>query len=74
MSEAKWYMNESLLRAAVEEYGSLEAAALAIGGASVSTVQKAWKRLGLERRPRGPIPKGQPNRDALARLHQKVYG
>ncbi len=70
----KWYMNEALLRAAVEEYGSIEAAALAIGGASVSTVQKAWRRMGLEKRPRGPIPRGDVNREALAKLHQKVYG
>ena len=72
--EAKWYMNESILRAAVDEYGSIEAAALAIGGCHPTTVQKAWKRMGLERRPRGPIPKGDVNREALQRLHDKVYG
>ena len=70
----KWYLNPELLKAAVEEYGSIQAAALAIGGADVSTVQKAWKRMGLEKRPRGPLPKGDINRDALAALHQKVYG
>ena len=72
--EPKWYMNPALLTAAVEEYGSIEAAALAIGGAHVTTVQKAWKKLGLERRPRGPLPKGDVNREALAALHARVYG
>lgn len=70
---AKWYMNEALLRAAVDEYGSIEAAALAIGGAHPTTVQKAWRSLGMERRPRGPLPKGTVNKDALARLHAKVF-
>lgn len=70
----KWYMDKALLRAAVEEYGSIEAAALAIGGAHPTTVQKAWKRMGMEKRPRGPIPKEPVNREALVNLQRKVYG
>jgi hypothetical protein len=72
--DSKWYMNETILRAAVEEYGTIEAAAIAIGGAHPTTVQKAWRAMGLEKRPRGPIPKGTVNREALAALHKKVYG
>lgn len=70
----RWYNNKALLSAAVEEYGSIEAAVIAIGGCHPTTAQKAWKRMGLERRPRGPIPKGPVDREALARLHQKVFG
>jgi hypothetical protein len=70
----KWYMNKELLKAAVEEYGTIEAAVLAIGGCHPTTAQKAWRRMNLEKRPRGPIPQGDVNREALAALHQKVYG
>lgn len=70
----RWYNDRNLLLAAVEEYGSVDAAARAIGGASISTVQKAYRRLGLPQRPPGPTPKGQADREALNRLAKKVYG
>lgn len=70
----KWWRDKNLLRAAREEYGSLEAAVLAIGGCSPSAAQKAWRELGMEKLDRGPRPKGTPNREALERLHARVYG
>ncbi len=70
----KWYRDKRLLREAREEYGSIEAAVHAIGGCSVSTAQKAWRDMGMERLDRGPIPKTRPNREALEALHRKVYG
>lgn len=73
-ADPKWYRNPDLLRAAREEYGSLEAAALAIGSPDASTLQRAWRELGLERLPLGPRPKPIANQEALEKLYARVYG
>jgi hypothetical protein len=70
----KWYDNPDLLRAAYEEYGSLERASEAIGGGSPSTLRLAWRRHKLDKLPRGPAPSSKPNSDALRALHARVYG
>ena len=70
----RWYHNPELLRAAYEEYGTLAEAARQIGGVDPTTLQKAWQKHGMEKLLRGPAPSGQPNEEALKRLHKKVYG
>lgn len=74
MAGTDWYENPSLLKAAEEEYGSLQAAAYAIGGVSPSTLQKAAHRHGIARGKPGPRPKPPENQEALERLYAKVYG
>jgi hypothetical protein len=70
----RWYKDEKLLRAAYEEYGSLEAAANAIGGVTASTLHKTWRsNPSLPPLPRGPAPRGQADQEALRRLAAKVY-
>ncbi len=69
----RWYENKELLLAAVEKYGSVDAAARAIGGAHVSTIQKAYQRHNLPKRKPGPTPKGAPNQDALRELAEKLW-
>lgn len=68
----RWWRDKTLLRAAREEYGSIEAAVHAIGGCSVSTAQKAWREMGLEKVYPGPQPRGEANREALKRLYARV--
>lgn len=70
----RWYDNPELLLAAKEEYGSLTAAAEAIGGVSSSALQKAWKRHGLPKLFAGRAPQGPTNQEALDRLYERVYG
>lgn len=69
----RWYQDARLLRAAREEYGSLNEAATQIGGVDSTTLQGWWRKLGMEKLSRGPAPQGQPNEDALKRLYAKVY-
>jgi len=70
--EAKWYRNRELLIAAREEYGTLAAAARAIGGADERTVQKAWRALGLEQLDAGRRPRPVQNEEALRRLYARL--
>lgn len=73
-NDPRWYKNKALLQGAVQEFGSLERAAIEVGGVHPSTLQKEWRRQGLEKRPRGPQPKSPSNMEALERLHRRVYG
>lgn len=73
-NDPRWYKDKRLLQGARQEFGSLERAAFEIGGVSPSTLQKEWKRQGLERLPRGPQPREPHNIDALRKLHERVYG
>jgi len=66
-----WYQNPDLLKAAHREYGTLEAAASALGSHK-STLAYWWKRHGFEKLPRGP--KTSVNEEALRKLHKSVYG
>lgn len=70
----RWYDNPELLLAAKEEYGSLSAAADAIGGVSPSTLQKAWNKHKLPKLFAGRTPSGPKNQEALDKLYQRVYG
>lgn len=71
--DPRWYTNKALLQGAKDRYGSLEKAAEAIGGVHPSTLQKQWRKLGLERIPPGPTPKSPANREALEALYESVY-
>ena len=73
MNKLKWYRNPELLKAAYDEYGSLDAAARAIGGVHKSTLALAWRDLGLHKLPRGPVP-SPGNEEALKKLYKTVYG
>lgn len=68
-----WYKDAALLRAAKEEYGSLQAAATAIGGVSPSTLQKSWNRLGLGELSPGPTPRPPANAEALRRIYDRAF-
>lgn len=69
----RWYENPDILRAAYEKYGTLEAAASALGGAHKSTLAYWWKRHGFEKLPRGQNP-SKTNREALKELADSIYG
>lgn len=69
-----WYRDPRLLRAAKEEYGSLQSAAEALGSPDKSTLQYWWRNLGLEKLPKGPAPSKPANSEELMKLYRKVYG
>lgn len=71
--DSDWYDDKNLLVAALEEYGSFAAAASAIGGASASTLQKAWNRHKLPPRDPGKRAKPPENQEALQKLYERVY-
>lgn len=72
--DSYWYRDKRLLRAAKEEFGSLEKAALAIGGVHKTTLAEWWRKHGMEELPKGPAPKGTNNEEALQAIYKRVYG
>lgn len=72
--DSYWYKDKALLQGAVQEFGSLARAADAIGGVDASTLQKQWRRMGMEKLAPGPKPRPPEDEDALRRLHKRVYG
>jgi len=73
-SDPYWYRNPVLLKAARDEYGSLEEAARQIGGCSAAVLQKWWRRNGLAKLQHGLPPRGTINQEAMQRIYQRVYG
>jgi transposase-like protein len=71
--DSYWYRDKRLLRAAKEEYGTLEAAARVIGGVHKSTLAQWWHKLGMEELPKGPAVRGPNNSDALQAIYERVY-
>ena len=71
--EAKWYTNPALLIAAREQYGTFDAISEALGGPHPATLAFHWRRMGLEKLPRGPKPR-TANNEELQKLYESVYG
>ena len=73
---AKWYTNPQLLTAARNKYGTFEAIERAIGGVDSSTLSFHWRKMGLEKLPKGPAPQGKTpiNEEALRELYKSTYG
>jgi transposase-like protein len=72
--DSYWYRDKRLLRAAKEEFGTLDSAARAIGGVHKSTLSDWWKKLGMEELPKGPLVRGPNNKEALEAVYKRVYG
>jgi hypothetical protein len=71
--DPRWYKDKRLLQGAVQEFGSLAAAAREIGSPDGSTLAREWRKMGLEKLPSGPAPK-TPETEAFNRLYARVYG